>query len=168
MGTDTMSDDLLRYDKIVERALRGVVRSTLDQVIDHGLPGNHSLYITFRTGHPGVSIPQTLSNEYPEEMTIVLEHQFWDLEANDKKFEVTLSFNQVHERLIVPLEAITAFADPSVQFGLKFEAIEELTEGAMAAMADAPQSAETEPEPEEKTDEDETEKVVALDAFRKK
>jgi hypothetical protein len=161
-----MTEDLLRYDKIVERALRSVVRTALEQISDHGLPGNHSLYITFRTDHPGVAIADSLRKEYPEEMTIVLEHQFWELEASEEQFEITLSFNQVHERLSVPLEAVTAFADPSVQFGLKFEAIDELTEGAMAAMADAPEAAQ-ESAGEEKPEE-ESEKVIALDAFRKK
>lgn len=161
-----MTDDLLRYDKIVEHALRSVVRTALEQVADHGLPGNHSLYITFRTDHAGVSMPDSLRNEYPEEMTIVLEHQFWDLEPSEHKFEITLSFNKVHERLSIPFDAVTAFADPSVQFGLKFEAIDELTEGAIAAMAE-PQAAAEEPAEDEKPDDD-TEKVVALDAFRKK
>jgi uncharacterized protein len=160
-----MTDDLLRYDKIVERALRSVVRTALEQVADHGLPGNHSLYITFRTDHAGVLIPDSLHKEYPEEMTIVLEHQFWDLEPTADKFEITLSFNKVHERLSIPFDAVTAFADPSVQFGLKFEAIDELTEGAMAAMAET--QAPAEESDEEKRDED-SEKVVALDAFRKK
>jgi len=160
-----MTDDLLRYDKIVEAALRSVVRTALDQIADHGLPGNHSLYVTFRTDHTGVSIPDSLHREYPEEMTIVLEHQFWDLESTDERFEITLSFNKVHERLSIPFEAVTAFADPSVQFGLKFEAIDELTEGAMAAMAETQDTAE---EPAEEKPEDDSDKVVALDAFRKK
>jgi len=129
------------------------------------LPGNHSLYITFRTDHTGVSIPDSLHREYPEEMTIVLEHQFWDLESTDEKFGITLSFNKVHERLSIPFEAVTAFADPSVQFGLKFEAIDQLTEGAMAAMTEAQDTAE---EVAEEKPEDDSEKVVALDAFRKK
>jgi hypothetical protein len=160
-----MTDDLLRYDKIVERALRSVVRTALEQIADHGLPGNHSLYITFRTDHRGVSIPDVLRKEYPEEMTIVLEHQFWDLEPGEERFEITLSFNKVHERLSIPFDAVTAFADPSVQFGLKFEAIDELTEGAIAAMADTSAPAE---ETGEEKPEDESDKVVALDAFRKK
>jgi hypothetical protein len=160
-----MTEDLLRYDKIVEHALRSVVRTALEQIADHGLPSNHSLYITFRTDHAGVSIPDTLRREYPEEMTIVLEHQFWDLEPSEHKFEITLSFNKVHERLSIPFDAVTAFADPSVQFGLKFEAIDELTDGAIAAMADAPAQAE---ETAEEKPEDDSEKVVALDAFRKK
>ncbi|MDH3235848.1 MAG: ClpXP protease specificity-enhancing factor SspB [Alphaproteobacteria bacterium] len=160
-----MTDDLLRYDKIVENALRSVVRTALDQIADHGLPGNHSLYITFRTDHLGVSIPDSLHREYPEEMTIVLEHQFWDLETTEHKFEITLSFNKVHERLSIPFDAVTAFADPSVQFGLKFEAIGELTEGAMAAMTEVPDKVE---EAADEKPEDDSEKVVALDAFRKK
>jgi len=160
-----MTEDLLRYDKIVERALRSVVRTALEQIADHGLPSNHSLYITFRTDHTGVSIPDSLHKEYPEEMTIVLEHQFWDMEPSEHKFEITLSFNKVHERLSIPFDAVTAFADPSVQFGLKFEAIDELTEGAIAAIADLPAPSE---EPTEEKPESDSDKVVALDAFRKK
>ena len=106
-----------------------------------------------------------LRKEYPEEMTIVLEHQFWDLEPSEERFEITLSFNKVHERLSIPFDAVTAFADPSVQFGLKFEAIDELTEGAIAAMTETTVPAE---EPAEEKPEDDSDKVVALDAFRKK
>ena len=162
-----MTEDLLRYDKIVERALRGVVRTALDQVGDHGLPGNHSLYITFDMGHPGVEVAEALRQEYPEEMTIVLEHQFWDLETHEDRFEVTLSFDKIQQRLIVPLAAVTAFADPSVQFGLKFEAIDEFAETGVQALNDQP-AGDAAPDQEADKPADESEKVVALDAFRKK
>ena len=116
-----MSKNLLQYDKIVETALRGVVTAALKQVGEHGLPAGHALYITFLTEAPRVDIPEHLAAKYPGEMTIVLQHQFWDLEVTDETFAVTLSFDKVRQRLLVPFNAITAFADPAVQFGLKFE-----------------------------------------------
>src|SRR5689334_15542809 len=119
-----MSKDLLRYDKMVEQALRGVVREALTRAAKNGLPGSHHFYVTFRTGHPGVSIPDYLVAKYPEEMTIVLEHQFWDLEVDGDLLRVTLSFQNRPERLVVPFGAITAFADPSVKFGLQFQETE--------------------------------------------
>ncbi len=116
-----MDQQLLQYNRIVEDALRGVVRTALSQVGDFGLPDQHSFYITFLTGHPAVAIPDRLHADYPEEMTIVLEHQYWDLAVFDQHFEVTLSFNRRREHLVVPFAAITSFADPSVPFGLKFQ-----------------------------------------------
>jgi len=157
-----MSKDILRYDKIVEDALRGVVRTALNQVAEHGLPANHSLYITFRTTAPGVEIDDSLHQEYPEEMTIVLQHQYWDLDIHSDRFAVTLSFNKVQHRLLVPLAAVTAFADPAVNFGLRFEVGEAATdEAAATSRSDAESERESEagPPPGE---------VVNLDAFRKK
>ncbi len=116
-----MSKKPLHYDKIVESALRGVVTATLEQVGEHGLPAGHALYITFLTDHPEVDVPGHLTAKFPGEMTIVLQHQFWDLEVTEDMFAVTLSFDKVRQRLVIPLGAITAFADPAVQFGLKFE-----------------------------------------------
>src|SRR3546814_6119253 len=113
--------DLLRYVRMVERALRGVLRETLVQVGRHGLPGNHHLYITFRTDHPDVRLAEHLRAKYPNEMTIVIQYQFWDLELDEAAFAVSLSFNDVRERLYIPFEAVTAFADPSVSFGLQFQ-----------------------------------------------
>lgn len=164
-----MRNDLLRYDKMVENALRGVVRTALRQVADHGLPGDHSIYVTFRTDNGGVVIPERLRAEYPEEMTIVLEHQFWDLNVAEDHFEVTLSFNSVRERLSVPFVAVTAFADPSESFGLKFEAI---AQGESKAPAAAEKKAAEAPAPAEgggaTAEKPKSEKVVALDSFRKK
>lgn len=111
----------LRYDRMVEDALRSVVRRALIHVAGHGLPGNHHFYITFRTDHPDCEIPQALRERYPGEMTIVLQHQFWGLEIAEDQFCVTLSFNDVPHRLVVPFAAVTAFADPSVRFGLQFD-----------------------------------------------
>ena len=122
----TMSKDGFRYERMVEEALRGVVREALSQVAEDGLPGEHHFYITFRTDHPGVEVPDHLRKRYPGEMTIVLEHQFWDLKTGDNGFEVTLSFSNVPSQLVVPFKAVTAFADPSVRFGLQFEAPEGL------------------------------------------
>ncbi len=114
-------DDILRYDRMVEHALRGVVRQAVEEVIEDGLPGDHHFYITFTTDYPGVNIPAYLRDRYPGEMTIVLQYQFYDLEVDDEEMKVTLSFNNVPERLTVPLGAITIFADPSVNFALQFQ-----------------------------------------------
>lgn len=116
-----MVDNGLKYDVMVERALRGVLREALSYVAEHGLPGDHHLYITFRTEHPEVDMPEQLRERYPGEMTIVLQYQFWGLEVGDDGFAVTLSFSDVPERLEIPFQAVIAFADPSVRFGLQFD-----------------------------------------------
>jgi hypothetical protein len=116
-----MARDSLHYDKMVETALRGVVRQALASVVDQGLPGNHHFYLTFRTNHPDVEIADRLHAQYPQEMTIVLQHQFWGLEVNDEYFVVNLSFSNVPERLKVPYSALVSFVDPSVKFGLQFQ-----------------------------------------------
>lgn len=118
-----MSDeeDILRYDKMVETALRGVVRKSIEEVMEHGLNGEHHFYITFITDYPGVQIPDYLRDRYPGEMTIVLQYQFSDLDVDDTNMQVTLSFNNVPEKLIIPLSAISIFADPSVNFALQFQ-----------------------------------------------
>ena len=160
--------DLFRYDKMVESALRGVVREALARTVASGLPGTHHFYITFQTKHPGTKIPDSLASQYPEDMTIVLEHQFWDLEVEENYFAVTLSFQSRPERLIVPFEAITAFTDPSCKFGLQFQANDAGAAGAaQAETAAKPATSETKKEPvAEKAPK--TGEVVALDAFRKK
>lgn len=116
-----MAKDILRYDLMVQEALKGVVRKILTEAGRDGLPGDHHFYITFRTPAPGVRLSQRLRDKHPDEMTIVLQHQFWDLNVSEHAFEVGLSFSGVPERLLVPFDAITTFFDPSVQFGLKFE-----------------------------------------------
>lgn len=118
-----MATDLIRYDVLVQQALRSVVRKVLSDGARDGLPGSHHFYISFDTNAPGVKITPRLHEMYPEEMTIVLQHQFWDLNVADTFFEVSLSFEKIPERLHVPFEAITGFFDPSVKFGLKFEAV---------------------------------------------
>lgn len=115
-----MAEDYIRYDVMTQDALRGVVRSVLEQIAKSGLPGEHHLYIAFDTHGTGVSVSDRLRDQYPDEMTIVLQHQFWDLEVSQDRFEVKLSFNNVPERLVVPFAEVKAFYDPSVQFGLQF------------------------------------------------
>jgi len=164
-----MSNDLLRYDKLVENALRGVVREALISVAEKGLPGNHHFYITFRTGYPGVQIPGYLTAQYPQEMTIVLQYQFYGLEVQREGFAVTLSFGGVHERLSIPFAAISTFADPSVNFALQFQpaGAAEPEEAPAPVPAPAPRKA-AEPAAEEPAPTPEGGKVVTLDAFRKK
>src|SRR5688572_33303862 len=108
----------LDYSQLVERALRRVVRDALDLAAEHGLPGRHHFYITFRTDHPGVVIDDSLRARYPSEMTVVLQHEYWGLEVGPERFAVTLSFGSQPQRLDIPYDAIRVFADPSVEFGL--------------------------------------------------
>jgi hypothetical protein len=116
-----MPINLLRYDRMIEEALRGVVRRALRMVAATGLPGSHHFFISFRTHAEGVQIADYLRERYPDEMTIVVQHQFWGLDVTSEQFSITLSFNDVHERLIIPFAAITSFADPAAQFGLQFQ-----------------------------------------------
>lgn len=118
-------DDILRYDRMVEKALRGVVKSSVREVMENGLPGDHHFYITFLTDYKGVQIPDYLRERYPGEMTIVLQYQFSDLSIDDDILRVTLSFNNIPEKLEVPLASISIFADPSVNFALQFQPVEE-------------------------------------------
>jgi uncharacterized protein len=115
-----MADEEIRYDLLTQDALRGVIRGVLSLVQRSGLPGQHHLYIAFDTGAEGVSVSKRLKDQYPEEMTIVLQYQFWDLQVTNDRFEVKLSFGSLPERLVVPFEAVKAFYDPSAQFGLQF------------------------------------------------
>jgi hypothetical protein len=124
--------DQIRYDLLTQQALRGVVRSVLADAAKKGLPGEHHFYISFDTRADGVRISDRLLAQYPDEMTIILQHQFWDLAVNDSAFDVGLSFGGIPEKLTVPFEAINGFFDPSVQFGLQFE---EVTEGEEAQPA---------------------------------
>ena len=117
--------DQIRYDLLTQQALRGVVHSVLADTAKKGLPGDHHFYISFDTRADGVRLSDRLRAQYPHEMTIILQHQFWDLKVSDNEFEVGLSFGGVPERLTVPFEAINGFFDPSVQFGLQFEEVAE-------------------------------------------
>lgn len=192
-----MAQDLMNYEQMTQLALRSVVRDAIRRVIrEDGLPGAHHFYITFLTRFPGAEIDDGLAKKYPEEITIVLEHQFWDLAAHDDCFEVTLKFGGVPKYLKVPYTAVTRFHDPSVGFALQFEPPKEMQE-----QPDAPNLARLEPVPsiapepapkakpakkpkkskakaakksKDKTDapeapaEEKADKVVSLDAFRKK
>jgi hypothetical protein len=162
-----MGKDALRYDHMVEEALRGVVRKALCEVAEHGLPGAHHFYITFETDHPGVELSDVLKSRYPEEMTIILQHQFWGLEVEKNSFSVTLSFNDRHERISIPFEAITSFADPAVKFGLRFEAQDHPASKAAKANTGEPASAAAQSTGSE-TAQGEGANVVALETFRKK
>jgi hypothetical protein len=118
--------DHIRYDLLTQQALRGVVRKVLGDAAKSGLPGDHHFYISFDTHADGVRLSERLRAQHPEQMTIILQHQFWDLTVTERGFEVGLSFGGITEKLSVPFDAINGFFDPSVQFGLQFE---EITEG---------------------------------------
>ena len=174
-----MADDLIRYDVLVQESLRGVVRKVLKEVVDNGLPGDHHFYIAFDTGAPGVRMSSRLREQHPEEMTVVMQHQFWDLNVTEHSFEVGLSFGGVPERVLVPFAAIKGFFDPSVQFGLQFEPhpdANEETAGSASEPGHAPEPATDQDDmpgaaelgaPDEPARADGAQ-VVSLDAFRKK
>ncbi len=170
-----MSKDMMRYDRLVENALRGVVIEALRLASAKGLPGDHHFYVTFRTDHPKVELSAEILARHPGEMTVVLEHKFWDLDVGDEVFSVTLSFSNVQERIVVPYEAITAFADPSVKFGLRFQALD-IGPTAGAGLADVevlenPAEATPTNLRKKKTKGVSSEspaEVVTLDSFRKK
>src|SRR5215470_11533308 len=130
--------DQIRYDLLTQQALRGVVRGVLTDTARKGLPGDHHFYISFETRADGVRMSDRLRAQYPDEMTIILQHQFWDLKVSEDEFEVGLSFGGVPERLTVPFEAIKGFFDPSVQFGLQFEEVIEGEERPAPANAQEP------------------------------
>lgn len=182
-----MPVDHIRYDILTQEALRGVVRTVLSDAAAKGLPGDHHFYVTFDTHAEGVRISPRLLAQYPEEMTIVLQHQFWDLTVTDDTFEVGLSFNGIPERLVVPIAAIKAFFDPTVQFGLQFAvaepheetAADESTPLSPTKSEDRPvferaRAPESLPAPANPRTEEEPPKpqqsgeVVRLDRFRKK
>jgi uncharacterized protein len=156
-----MAQDLFHYEKMVESALRGVVRDALKQAARDGLKSAHHFYIGFATRLPGVVIPEQLQARYPEEMTIVLQHQFWDLEVAEDGFAVTLSFQKQLERLEIPFAAVRSFADPSVNFALEFA----VPEGQPAKSQALPVAVEPPAQPTEKPA---SAQVVTLDSFRKR
>lgn len=169
----TEEDDYLRYDKMVETALRGVVRKAVSEVIDNfsdtgGMPGDHHFYITFLTDYPGVKIPDYLRERYPGEMTIVLQYQFSDLFVNEERLEVTLSFNNVPEKLVVPINAISIFADPSVNFALQFQPLGEALEEEDLILQEMPDGDDDPDTPGGSGGGEKTGEVVSLDSFRKK
>ena len=133
-----MTQDLIRYDLLVQDALKGVVRKVLGDAAREGLPGEHHFYVSFRTDFPGVRLSTRMREKYPQDMTIVLQHQFWDLSVTEHTLEVGLSFSGVPERLLIPFDALTGFFDPSVQFGLKFELQEPPALSGADAQSDKP------------------------------
>ena len=184
-----MADDLIRYDVLAQDALRGVLRKVLSEVAKTGLPGEHHFYITFATKAPGVRISTRLIEQYPEDMTIVIQQQYWDLTVTEHAVEIGLSFNGVPERLLVPFSAIKAFVDPSVQFALQFEPATANDETAIGDASDAAdddekvlagptpvgENAATDEPASESADAGDSDErvnteaeVVSLDAFRKK
>jgi hypothetical protein len=135
-----MSVDHIRYDLLTQEALRSVLRRVLQDAAKDGLPGDHHFYISFNSGAPGVRLSKRLRAQYPEEMTIVLQHQFRDLKVGEQGFEVGLSFSGVSEHLVVPFDAIKRFFDPSVQFGLQFETIGTTDDAAPEGVAASPEA----------------------------
>lgn len=158
------------YSQMVEDALKGVVRKAMQTAATDGLHGNHHFYVTFLTRHDGVELPDHLLNRYPNDITIVLQHQYWDMQVGDDAFEVSLSFNKLPTRIRVPWEAITSFADPSVQFGLQFQQQGGVVLAGDEADMDEPVGGDLEPPAEAETDlvEEKAGEVVSLDAFRNK
>jgi hypothetical protein len=163
-----MAQDHIRYDILTQEALRGVVRKVLAEVAKTGLPGEHHFFISFITKAPGVRISQKLLEQYPADMTIVLQNQFWDLKVSESQFEVGLSFDDKPEILVVPFTAIKGFFDPSVQFGMELKGAVALpTEDEKAEAAEPARLGAPAPAPAAAA-EVPGEKVVSLDAFRKK
>jgi uncharacterized protein len=182
-----MPVDHIRYDLLAQEALRGVVRTVLADVAKKGLPGEHHFKITFSTTAPGVQLSERMNERYPQDMTIVLQYQFWDLTVADESFEVGLSFGGVPERIVIPFDAITAFYDPSVQFGFQFELLDAAGNDAAIKSAEIVKSPAAAPEaadgkrgelpspapvtpltPPSPTAEGGGGEVVRLDRFRKK
>ena len=133
-----MATDHIRYDVLARDALRGVLRRVLTDAAEHGLPGEHHFFITFLSTADGVKLSPRLLAQYPEEMTVILQHQFWDLVVTDDRFEVGLSFGGIPERLVVPFNSIKSFFDPSVQFGLQFEPADAAAEAPTANLPAVP------------------------------
>jgi hypothetical protein len=174
-----MATDHIRYDVLARDALRGVLRRVLSDAAEHGLPGEHHFFITFLSTAEGVKLSPRLLAQYPEEMTVILQHQFWDLVVTEDRFEVGLSFGGIPERLVVPFNSIKSFFDPSVQFGLQFDPSEAVSEAPAANLpavaapsalpVASPPSASAAPEnQDEPAKPSEGAEVVRLDRFRKK
>ncbi|MFO1068601.1 MAG: ClpXP protease specificity-enhancing factor SspB [Geminicoccaceae bacterium] len=164
-----MARERVEYGRMVEAALRTVVRDVLRRLATDGLPPPHHFYITFRTTHPEVEMPDHLRERYPGDMTIVLQHQYWDLQVDDTGFSITLSFNDQLQRLRIPYTAIKVFADPGVEFGLQFT-LEPTPEPAPAPpgrLLPGPAKPAA-PAAEEAATKPTTAEIVALDRFRKK
>jgi len=168
-----MATDHIRYDVLARDALRGVLRRVLADAAEHGLPGDHHFFITFVSTADGVKLSPRLLAQYPEEMTVILQHQFWDLVVTEERFEVGLSFGGIPERLLIPFSAIKSFFDPSVQFGLQFETSDAAPAEAESPAAPLPAASALPAPPKEAKEEEpakptEGAEVVRLDRFRKK
>lgn len=169
-------DYAIDYPAMIDNAMRSVVRTAMTQVAEHGLPGDHHFFISFLTQYPGVEISPVLKERYKEEMTIVVQHQYWDLTVGEDRFSLMLSFNNIPEKLVIPFAALTAFADPSIKFGLQFHSRdwededEELhcpATGKTGRELPPEASFDEEPPSEANPPANDT-KVVSMDAFRKK
>ena len=156
-------ESLLPYERWIEQALRQVVAQAVEHAATEGLPGGHHFYITFRTDFPGVAIPQRVRAQYPREMTIVLQHQFWDLayDRETQAISVGLSFGGVPSTLTIPLDAVIEFADPHIRYGLRFQPL-------VPDAGAEPATEAAEPEPQEPAAPAEPGQVVSLDAFRRR
>lgn len=178
-----MSEHTIDYPSMIDSAMRGVVRDALRHVLREGLPGEHHFFISFNTNFPGVQMSPQLRARYPEEITIVVQHQFWDLKITEELFSIMLSFNNIPEKLVVPFDALTAFADPSIKFGLQFHGKQQSATArpqpvageAVACPATGktghekpPAAAFEEEAPSESAEPANDEKVVSLEAFRGK
>jgi len=159
-----MASDTIDYAGFVDNAMRGAVREILRQVERTGLPAQHHFFVSYRTDYPGVMMSDMLRSKYPREITIVLQHQFWDLHVEQEHFRVALSFNNIPEKLAIPFASLTGFADPSTKFGLQFhnEINESGPEAAIPETVDLPAVVAVGEEPKESA------KIITLDAFRKK
>jgi hypothetical protein len=161
-----MAEDLIRYDILVQEALRGVVRKVLSEVVKTGLPGEHHFFISFFTRAPGVRMSQRLLEQYDKEMTIVLQNQYWDLKVTDTGFEVGLSFDGHPETLAIPFSAMKGFFDPSVQFGLQLSGDNTALTAPVEEERASPQDSDEAPTGQ--VPDAPGEKVISLDRFRKK
>jgi hypothetical protein len=173
-----MADTPLQYEKMVQDAMRGVAREALREAESHGLPGEHHFYIGFKTGAPEVEMPNHLRAQYPEDITIIIQHQYWDLQVDEAGFSIGLAFGGKREQLYVPFAALTSFVDPSVEFGLQFAQPETAEDSAPKSAETPPPASEDSGEPPAPKDGEAPnagksegkagEKVVSLDQFRKK
>lgn len=175
-----MTHETIDYPGMIDTAMRGVVREALVHVQQFGLPGEHHFFVSFQTGYPGVTISPQLKARYPEEITIVVQHQFWDLKITESYFSIMLSFNNIPEKLVVPFDALTAFADPSIKFGLQFHGKRPVSTTEKEEPVACPVTGrngtekppmaafEEEPPSQEGSAAANDEKVVSLEAFRKR
>jgi len=164
-----MPEDHINYPYIIDQAMRGVVRDVLRKVQAGGLPADHHFFISYSTQHPDVKMSDSLRAKYPKEITIVMQHQFWDFKVEDDKFHVSMSFGGVPEKLTIPFAALTGFADPSIKFGLQFqspEIFEEAIAEIIAEVREQEKNAAPKAAPADVVDDGE--KIISLDAFRKK